>query len=117
MAGTVRRRDQVPVSTVMGDDLVGVTKQLLVGRDEGWDGWAMRLFTVAPGGHTPRHTHDWPHINVVLSGRGILHVDGDDHTIQAGTSGFVPAGSSHQFTNSGDQPLEFVCIVPEAGEY
>jgi quercetin dioxygenase-like cupin family protein len=77
----------------------------------------MRLFSVAPGGHTPRHTHDWPHINIVLAGQGRLDIDGVEHAIEAGTSGFVPAGSTHQFTNTGDSVLEFVCIVPEAGEY
>ena len=116
MAGTVRRRDEVPVSTVIGEGLVGVTKQLLVSGAEGWDGWAMRLFEVAPGGHTPRHTHAWPHINIVLSGTGMLHIDGEDHAIEPGTSGFVPPGSTHQFTNTGDVPLGFVCIVPEEGE-
>jgi quercetin dioxygenase-like cupin family protein len=116
MAGTVRRRDEVPVSTVMGDDVAGVTKQLLVSAAEGWDGWALRLFEVAPGGHTPRHTHDWPHINVVLTGGGTLHVDGVDHQLEPGTSAFVPRGSTHQFTNSGVEPLAFVCIVPEEGE-
>lgn len=117
MAGTVRRRDEVPRATVMGDDLVGVTKQLLISGAEGWDGWALRLFEVAPAGHTPRHTHPWPHINVVVSGEGVLRVDGVDHPIEPGASGFIPAGSTHQFTNTGDAPLEFVCIVPEVGEY
>jgi len=30
---------------------------------------------------------------------------------------FVPAGATHQFSNSGDETLQLVCIVPEAGEY
>ena len=118
MAGTVRRRDEVPAARRSWATTSSASRNsVLVGRDEGWDGWAMRLFEVAPGGHTPRHTHDWPHINVVVAGEGVLHVDGVEHPIEPGTSGFVPAGSTHQFRNTGDAPLEFVCIVPEVGEY
>ena len=46
----------------------------------------------------------------------MLHIDGVDHAIEPGTSGFVPPGSTHQFSNTGDAPLAFVCIVPEDGE-
>ena len=52
------------------DGIEGVVKRVLVSPADGWDGWVMRLFDVDPGGHTPRHAHDWPHINFVASGRG-----------------------------------------------
>ncbi len=118
MAGeTVRSREDVPAVAMAGDGVVDVAKRVLVGPAEGWDGHVMRLFEIGPGGHTPRHSHDWPHINVVVAGRGVLHVDGVDHEIVQGSSAFVPAGATHQFSNAGDETLQLVCIVPERGEY
>ena len=76
----------------------------------------MRLFDVAPGGHTPRHAHDWPHINFVAAGRGELHLDGEDHKLEAGSYAYVPAGLTHQFRNNGDEVFSFICIVPEHGD-
>jgi len=118
MAGeTVRKREDVPAVPMTGDGVRDVVKRVLVGPAEGWDGHVMRLFEIGPGGHTPRHRHDWPHVNVVVAGRGILHVDGVDHEIVPGSSAFVPGNTLHQFSNAGDETLQLVCIVPEAGEY
>jgi len=51
------------------DDAVGVSKKIPIGRKEGWQGYTFWVFKVAPGGYTPRHQHDWEHINYVISGR------------------------------------------------
>ncbi|QRN85464.1 cupin domain-containing protein [Clostridia bacterium] len=85
----------------------------LIGPENGWDGYAMRLFTVEPGGHTPRHAHDWPHINLVLSGEGTLFVNDREEAIEKGSYAYLPGGTKHQFRNTGSVPLEFMCIVPE----
>ncbi len=115
--GAVGSKNQVPAVPMAGEGVVGVVKRVPVSPVEGWTGWVMRLFDIEPGGHTPRHAHDWPHINFVASGCGELHLDGVDHPLEAGSYAYVPSGVVHQFTNSGDEPLSFVCIVPEEGEY
>lgn len=99
-----------------GDDMTGVVKRVLLGPADGWEGWVMRAFELAPGGHTPRHRHDWPHINVMLEGSGRLLLDGAEHEVSAGGFAFVPAGAEHQFSNPGDERFAFICIVPECGE-
>jgi len=99
-----------------GEDIAGVVKRVLVGPRDGWDGWVMRAFELAPGGHTPRHRHPWPHINVMLEGSGTLYLDGEEHALGAGGFAFVPAGAEHQFQNPGEDRFAFVCIVPERGE-
>lgn len=117
MAGeTVRRREEVPAVPMRGDGVANVMKRVLVGPAQRWDGYVMRLFEIGPGGHTPRHRHDWPHINVVVAGRGVLHVDGADYEIVQGSSAFVPANATHQFSSVGEETLQLVCIVPEVGE-
>lgn len=91
-------------------------KQTLLGPEQGWDGWVMRMFTLKERGNTPRHTHPWPHINYIVSGSGMLHIDGRDNTVGQGSTAFVPAGAEHQFVNTGDEDFVFICIVPEEGD-
>ena len=112
----VGKKSDVAAVPMAGAGVVGVVKRVLVSPEEGWDGWVMRLFDIDPGGHTPRHTHDWPHINFVAAGRGVLLLDGEDHALEAGSYAFVPAGHEHQFRAAAGEPISLVCIVPEAGD-
>ncbi|OPX84441.1 MAG: Cupin domain protein [Pelotomaculum sp. PtaB.Bin104] len=95
---------------------VNVEKRLLVGPNHGWEGWAMRLFTISAGGQTPLHVHPWPHVNYVINGQGSLLLDGKEIIIQQGYVAYIPEGVEHQFLNRGQQELSFICIVPEEGE-
>jgi quercetin dioxygenase-like cupin family protein len=113
----VGKKSDAAVKVMAGEGVVDVTKRVLVSPAEGWDGWVMRLLEVGPHGCTPRHAHPWPHINFVASGAGELHLDGEDYEIEAGSFAFVPADVQHQYTNTGEEPLAFVCIVPEEGDY
>lgn len=108
--------DEVAGKPLSGEGIDQVVKRLLVGPNEGWQGWAMRQFELAPGGHTPRHRHDWPHINFVTQGGGTLYVDGVNTAVTAGSFAYVPGGAEHQFSNTSDEPFAFLCIVPEEGE-
>jgi quercetin dioxygenase-like cupin family protein len=93
-----------------------VQKQVLVGPAQGWPGWVMRLFTLAPGGHTPRHVHPWLHVNYVVSGRGTIFIDGKEYSVEAGFVACIPGGTEHQFKNAGEEDFSVICIVPEEGE-
>jgi quercetin dioxygenase-like cupin family protein len=102
--------------SLSGQDIEKVVKRLLVGPNDGWQGWALRLFELEAGGHTPRHDHPWPHINYITEGCGTLHLDGVDHEVDEGSFAYVPAGATHQFRNTGADTFAFICIVPEEGE-
>ena len=92
----------------------GVSMRLMVGREDGAPNFALRLFEVAPGGHTPQHAHNYEHEVMVLAGRGEV-VDGSEsnlRAVQAGDVLFIPANHTHQFRNPGREALKFVCLVP-----
>lgn len=108
-------KDAIPVE-LKSPELKDVRKQVLVGPQQGWEGWVMRLFTLSPGGYTPRHSHPWPHINYVTGGEGNLFLGGQEHLLEAGSTAFVPPGVEHQFQNRGEGDLLFICIVPQEGE-
>jgi quercetin dioxygenase-like cupin family protein len=113
----VGSKGDVVATEMTGDGIEGVVKRVLVSPEQGWHGWVMRLFDVEPGGHTPRHMHDWPHINFVASGTGTLLLDGVEHRLGPGSYAYVPSGHEHQFRAGDDLPLSFICIVPESGDY
>lgn len=94
----------------------GAVKQVAVGPEQGWEDYVMRIITLEAGGNSPAHAHDWPHINYVISGTGTLMIAGKEYAIQAGDCAYVPSNDQHSFTNTGRQPLEFICIVPTRGE-
>lgn len=88
--------------------------RLLIGRADGAPNFAMRLFEVQPSGHTPLHQHPYEHEILILQGQGQA-VTGDGMTIrpiQAGDAILVPPNEKHQFRNSGDSVLSFICLVP-----
>ncbi|MCL6635533.1 MAG: cupin domain-containing protein [Peptococcaceae bacterium] len=93
-----------------------VVKQVLVGPDQGWEGWVMRLFTLGPGGNTPRHSHQWPHINYMVSGEGTLYLDGKEFAVGPGFTAYIPGGAEHQFINRGEKEFSIICIVPAEGD-
>ncbi len=101
---------------VKASGAINAFKQVLINVDHGWEGWAMRLFTLGPGGQTPRHAHPWPHINYIIAGRGILYMDGKQHNVKEGSVAYIPDEIDHQFINDGEKEFSFICIVPEIGE-
>ena len=87
----------------------------LISPKEGWDGYVMRVVELGEGGYSPKHTHEWPHINYILEGHGTLHVDGKDTPVEVGSYAYVQAGSQHQYRKTGGGKFRFICIVPEEG--
>jgi quercetin dioxygenase-like cupin family protein len=87
--------------------------QMLLGPGDGCPNFAMRKFTVHPGGHTPHHQHDYEHEVLVLAGRGhAVMPDGSRQLLEPGDVAYVPANQMHQFLNAGPTDFEFICLVP-----
>ncbi len=74
----------------------------------------MRQFEVAPGGYTPRHSHDYEHEVFVLEGNGVVFEGDKQHKLSAGDVVFVQPNEVHQFRNTGQQPLKFLCLIPNS---
>ena len=92
-----------------------VSRRDLVGVADGAPNFTMREFQLAVGAATPHHSHDWEHEILILEGSGTL-LHGDEETLfDAGNSIYVPSNESHQFKNTGDGDLRFICVVTNAG--
>ena len=113
----VSNEAEVRATPVESSEASRVAMKVLISATEGWEDHVMRVLEVEPGGYTPRHAHDWPHINYMISGSGTLLMDGRETPVSAGSYALVPAGMEHQFQNTGDEVFRFICIVPERGHY
>jgi quercetin dioxygenase-like cupin family protein len=84
----------------------------LITKEMGAENFSMRLFEMAPTGHSPFHSHSWEHEVFVLEGKGVLVGEGADKGFAAGDVIFVAPNEKHQFRNTGNKPLKFLCLVP-----
>lgn len=110
----VNHHEQVERQPVEMEGAEGCHVRWLVGQKDGAPNFAMRQFEVAPGGHTPKHSHDYEHEVFVLEGNGLV-VDGEtERPLQAGDVIFVEPNDVHQFRNTGDAPMKFLCMVPNS---
>lgn len=92
----------------------GCTVRWLVGQQDGAPNFAMRQFEVAVDGHTPRHSHPYEHEVFVLEGEGLVLEGDQTHPLKAGDVVFVAPDEVHQFRNTGQAPLKFLCLVPNS---
>ena len=101
-------------SDVQMDDAENVRMRMLVGPSEGAKTFHMRHFEIQPGGHTPHHRHDYEHELLILRGQGTARSEGGDRPFRCGDVIWVPPNETHQFRNTGNEPLEFICLIPAA---
>ena len=100
-----------------GEGIKNVLKQVPIGPEQGWKDHVLRVFTIEPEGHTPKHSHDWEHINYVISGTGRLEIDETMQELKTGSFAVVPPNVPHQYSNAGDDDFVMICIVPGKGDY
>jgi quercetin dioxygenase-like cupin family protein len=107
----------VPVREYRADAVKGVTKQVLVGVEEGASDFIVRYFTVPPGGRTAYDQHEHQHGVVIVQGKGRVLLGDQWHDIAAGDSVFTDTNEIHQFETVGDQLLGFICVIPTWAEH
>ncbi len=109
----VKNLDEIKVSA---PGAANAFKKSLIGPREGWEGWVMRLFTLKGKGCSPLHAHPWPHINYIVSGRGVLCAEGKETALEEEAIAYVPSNVEHQYISAADKDFVFICIVPEEGD-
>lgn len=89
----------------------GTQMQVLISPEEA-PNFAMRRFSMEPGGGMPLHTNLVEHEQYVLSGRARIGIGDEEFEVQQGNVVFIPGGAPHYYQNIGDEPFEFLCLVP-----
>ncbi|MDT8435677.1 MAG: cupin domain-containing protein [Gemmatimonadota bacterium] len=107
----VRRAADVAAETVGAGR--GTERSVLIGPEEG-PNFHLRRFRMEPGGGMPRHTNAVEHEQYVLRGRARIGLGDEVREVGPHDVVFIPAGLPHWYEAIGDEPFEFLCIVPNA---
>lgn len=106
---------EVKLEEVNVDGAKDVSIRWLLSKDNKAPNFAMRLFEIEPGGHTPYHVHPWEHEIFVVSGSGILRYEGKKYELIEGSIIYVPSSTDHQF-KAGDSGMKMICVIPNEGD-
>ncbi len=87
------------------------TIQVLISSQEG-PNFALRKFSMQKGGGMPRHTNTVEHEQYVLRGEATITIGEEICHVKTGDVVFIPEGVIHSYQNTGDEPFEFLCIIP-----
>jgi quercetin dioxygenase-like cupin family protein len=111
----VERSAKIAKKPVTVEGAKGVEIRVLISKADGAPTFAMRMFEVEPGGHTPLHRHPHEHEVFILEGNGTLVHEGREHLFAREDVVFVPGNDEHCFKNTGKSTLRFLCLVPLSG--
>ena len=93
----------------------GTTIQVLISPEEG-PNFAMRKFVIQPGGGMPNHTNLVEHEQYVLNGKATIGIGDETFEVKQGNVVLIPADIPHWYNNTGDEPFEFLCMVPNKAD-
>ncbi|MHC4654330.1 MAG: cupin domain-containing protein [Planctomycetota bacterium] len=108
----IEKSDNVSKCSVEIEGAKDVEVRWLISKDDGAENFAMRMFELQPGGHTPLHTHQHEHEVFVLEGQGAFVCEGQEHQFGPEHVIFVPPNKEHQFKNTGNSILRMLCLIP-----
>jgi quercetin dioxygenase-like cupin family protein len=89
----------------------GTTRQVLIGPDQG-PNFALRKFIMEPGGGMPLHTNTVEHEQYVLRGRARVIIGDEVLEVKKDDVVFIPGGVPQSYQAQGEEPFEFLCVVP-----
>jgi len=112
----IRKRSEIDKKIFNTDTMKNVQKQVLIGKDQGWDSHVMRMFTLGKDGYSPKHSHPWKHIVYIVKGEGVLLIDNIEYPVSGDSVAVVPGDTVHQFSQKGEEEFVFMCIVPPEGD-
>ena len=89
----------------------GISRQVIVGSDEG-PNFLMRRLVIEPEGGIPAHTSGTEHEQHVLGGTTRIEMGNQVYEVAKGDVVFIPSGSPHWYEAYGDEPFELLSILP-----
>ena len=93
-------------------ELEGVLKRDVISEEDGAPNYCMRVFEVDTGSSTASHAHSWEHEIFVLSGKGVIAGEQGSIPVTKGSVAFIAPNEHHCIVNTGNEHLEFICVIP-----
>lgn len=111
----IKNLDTVPSQPVTMEGAAGASVRVVFGPKDSAPTFAMRIFELAPSGHTPYHEHNFEHEVLVLEGRLAVVTPAGPRELAPHDALLVAPNETHQFRNLSDTtPAKFMCLVPIA---
>jgi quercetin dioxygenase-like cupin family protein len=109
---------EVEKSKVTMEGALNAWKQMPISKKDETPNYSLRVFTVEPQGHTPFHSHNYEHLNYIISGQGaIIDENGNEKPISTGEFALVLPNEKHQYINKSTiEPFVMICGVPKEFE-
>lgn len=108
----IEKSSKIRESPVEVEGAKDVAIRWLISKEDGARNFALRMFELQPGGHTPLHSHPHEHEVFIVEGQGTFVYEGTENPFGAEYVIFVPGGKEHQFKNTGYSILRMLCIIP-----
>ena len=94
------------------DESNQVSETWIIGKAEGAQNFAFRYYQLEPGGFSRKEQHPHDHGVLILHGSGQVLLDKEEYPITRGDIIYIPPDELHQLSNTGDEPLGFLCVIP-----
>ena len=111
----VHNIERVPAFTTKDGSEI---RELLAHRNSAISRQSLAEARLMPGQSTAPHYHvRTEEIYYILSGQGQMQIAGEALQVAKGDAIAIPPGHAHQITNTGDEPLVFLCCCAPAYEH
>ena len=109
----IQHLPEIPVDEVRMPGMSGVAAQGVLMEHPLLPGFLVRMFTLAPAGHTALHQHPQQHLHYVVEGDAFfVGDDGQREALRVGDVVLTAPNEFHQMVNaSSDDPLRFFDVV------
>ena len=91
-----------------GAEKVGVN--YIINRPAGAQNFYLTYYSVEKGGHTPLDDHVNEHEVFIMRGKGRVVGADEQHELAPGDAIYIKSNEVHQLVNTGNEPLEFLCV-------
>lgn len=106
------RIEDVEAQPVNVEGSYGAFIQWLTTDKHGSTKYALRRFTIRPGGRIAMHRHKYEETVYVLSGRGVVCAGEAKRSVGPGEYVYIAGGVPHALENPGGEDFVFLCIIP-----
>jgi mannose-6-phosphate isomerase-like protein (cupin superfamily) len=76
--------------------------------------WVVAIATLAPGKTIEAHVDPMEEIYFIMTGEGEMSVQNETRHVKPGDATWIPTGSSHTLTNSGNEDCVILVIAAPA---
>lgn len=112
----VKKYQDIEKNLLEKEGMKNASIRWLIGEDSQAPNFYLRLIELEPGGHSPYHCHQWEHEAYILEGNGRLNSKNESFSLEKGTFALILPEEYHQFENTGNTTLKFLCIIPKEGQ-